>query len=73
MPAYSYTARTATGALKSATIEAANKEDVVKQLKRLRMSVVKIEEQSKKAPSTKGAISMRDVVIFTRQFSTMIN
>jgi type IV pilus assembly protein PilC len=73
MPAYSYTARTATGALKSATIEAANKEDVVKQLKRLRMSVVKIEEQAKKAPSTKGAISMRDVVIFTRQFSTMIN
>ena len=73
MPAFSYTARTATGELKSATIEAANKEDVVNQLKRLRMNVVKVEEQSKKAPTTKGSISMRDIVIFTRQFSTMIN
>ncbi len=73
MPAFSYTARTATGELKSATMEAANKEDVVNQLKRLRMAVVKVEEQSKKAPTTKGSISMRDIVIFTRQFSTMIN
>ena len=73
MPAFSYTARTATGELKSATIEAANKEDVVNQLKRLRMNVVKVEEQSKTKSKTKGSIGMRDIVIFTRQFSTMIN
>jgi len=73
MPAFSYTARTANGDLKSATMEAANKEDVVAQLKRLRMNVVKVEEQSKSAPKTKGSIAMRDIVIFTRQFSTMIN
>jgi type IV pilus assembly protein PilC len=54
-------------------MEAANKEDVVAQLKRLRMNVVKVEEQSKSAPKTKGSIAMRDIVIFTRQFSTMIN
>lgn len=73
MPAFVYTARTASGELKSATIEAANKEDVVNQLKRLRMNVVKVEEQAKTAPKTKGSIAMRDIVIFTRQFSTMIN
>jgi type IV pilus assembly protein PilC len=73
MPAFSYTARTANGDLKSATMEAASKEDVVAQLKRLRMNVVKVEEQSKSAPKTKGSIAMRDIVIFTRQFSTMIN
>jgi type IV pilus assembly protein PilC len=73
MPAFTYTARTANGDLKSATMEAASKEDVVAQLKRLRMNVVKVEEQSKGAPKTKGSIAMRDIVIFTRQFSTMIN
>lgn len=73
MPAFVYTARTAGGELKSATIEAANKEDVVNQLKRLRMNVVKVEEQTKTKPKTKGSIGMRDIVIFTRQFSTMIN
>ena len=73
MPAFTYTARTASGELKSATMEAANKEDVVNQLKRLRMNVVKVEEAAKTAPKTKGAIAMRDIVIFTRQFSTMIN
>jgi type IV pilus assembly protein PilC len=73
MPAFTYTARTATGELKSATMEAATKEDVVAQLRRLRMNVVKVEEKSKGAVKTKGSISMRDIVIFTRQFSTMIN
>ena len=73
MPAFVYTARTAQGELKSATIEAATKDDVVAQLRRMRMNVVKIEEQSKTKSKTKGAIAMRDIVIFTRQFSTMIN
>ena len=47
MPAFVYTARTASGELKSATIEAASKEDVTNQLKRQRMTVVKIEEAAK--------------------------
>jgi type IV pilus assembly protein PilC len=37
------------------------------------MSVVKVDEEAKKAKTTRGSIKMRDVVIFTRQFSTMIN
>lgn len=73
MTSFTYTARTAQGDLKSATIEASSKDDAVAQLKKLRMNVVKLEEAGKTGSKTKGAISMRDIVIFTRQFSTMIN
>jgi type IV pilus assembly protein PilC len=73
MPSYTYTARDAKGELKTATIDAANRDDVVQQLRRLRMIVVKVEEQAKAKQKTGGSVSMRDIVIFTRQFSTMIN
>jgi type IV pilus assembly protein PilC len=73
MPAFTYTARNAQGEMKSATIEAANRDDAVAQLKKLRMTVVKVEEAAKAKSKTKGSIAMRDIVIFTRQFSTMIN
>ena len=72
MASFTYTARTAQGELKTATIEAQNRDDVVAQLRRQRMNVVKIDEQA--APKKKGGkIAGRDIVIFTRQFSTMIN
>src|SRR5262250_872557 len=73
MATFTYTARDAKGALKTDTIEAANREDVVAQLRKLRLNVVKVEEAAKAKQKTTGAIPMRDVVIFTRQFSTMIN
>lgn len=72
MPAFTYTARTANGDLKTATIEAPSREDVVAQLRRQRLSVVKVDEEAK-PKKAKGSIKMRDIVIFTRQFSTMIN
>jgi type IV pilus assembly protein PilC len=76
MPAFTYTARALNGDLKSATIEAPNRDDVVAQLRKQRLNVVKIDEAKTAANTTKkkgGKISMRDIVIFTRQFSTMIN
>lgn len=73
MPTFTYTARDQKGAIKTDTIEATNREDVVQQLRRLRLNVVKVEEASKSKQKTAGSIAMRDVVIFTRQFSTMIN
>jgi len=72
MPAFTYTARNAAGELKTATVEAANAQDVVAQLRRQRMTVVKVDENAK-PKKIKGGIKMRDIVIFTRQFSTMIN
>jgi type IV pilus assembly protein PilC len=71
MATFTYTARALSGELKSASIEAANRDDVVAQLKRQRMTVVKVEEAKKLKKG--GKVGMRDMVIFTRQFSTMIN
>ncbi len=71
MPTFTYTARTANGELKSSTLEATNKDEVIAQLKKQRMTVVKVDEQAKS--KVKGSVTMRDIVIFTRQFSTMIN
>jgi type IV pilus assembly protein PilC len=71
MATFTYTARALNGQLKSATIEAKNREDVVAQLRKQKLTVVKVDEQTKK--KTTGRIPMRDIVIFTRQFATMIN
>ena len=71
MPAFMYTARDAKGELKSATLEATSREEAISQLKKQRLNVIKIDEQTKKKKG--GKVGMRDIVIFTRQFSTMIN
>ena len=72
MPSFTYTARSFSGDLKSATLDAASRDDVIAQLRRQRLSVVKIDDAPQKK-ARRGHIKMRDVVIFTRQFSTMIN
>src|SRR5260221_1811236 len=72
MPSFTYTARSFSGDLKSATQDAVTRDDVIAQLRRQRLSVVKIDEAVQKK-ARRGHIKMRDVVIFTRQFSTMIN
>ncbi|HEY0776338.1 MAG TPA: type II secretion system F family protein [Gemmatirosa sp.] len=72
MPTFAYTARTMAGDLRSATVEAPSREDAVLALRKLRLAVVKIDEVVRK-PRSPGKVPMKDVVIFTRQFSTMIN
>jgi type IV pilus assembly protein PilC len=72
MPTFAYTARASNGELKSATIDASNRDDAVSQLKRQRLTVVRVDEEKPKKVG-RGKIKMRDIVIFTRQFSTMIN
>jgi type IV pilus assembly protein PilC len=74
MPTFTYTARSSTGDLKSSTIEAPNRDEAVAQLRRQRMTIVKVDEEKSNAKrASGGGIKMRDIVIFTRQFSTMIN
>ncbi|MCU0648301.1 MAG: type II secretion system F family protein [Gemmatimonadaceae bacterium] len=72
MPTFAYTARATNGELKSATIDANTRDDAVAQLKRQRLTVVRVDEEKPKKVG-RGKIKMRDIVIFTRQFSTMIN
>ena len=73
MPQFTYTARAVNGDLKSATLEAPNRDEVVKQLRQQRLNVLKIDEGTAVKKKRAGKIKMRDIVIFTRQFSTMIN
>jgi type IV pilus assembly protein PilC len=72
MATFTYTARAFNGDLRTATIDASSRDDVIAQLRKQRLSVVKIDQDASKKIG-KGAIKTRDVVIFTRQFSTMIN
>src|SRR2546423_4042348 len=71
MPVYTYSARAINGELKNATIDAPSREEAVAQLRKQRLNVIKIDEATKKKKG--GKVPMRDIVIFTRQFSTMIN
>src|SRR3954471_9532526 len=73
MPQFTYTARAVNGDLKSATLEAPNRDEVIKQLRQQRLNVLKIDEGTAVKKKSLGKIAMRDIVIFTRQFSTMIN
>ncbi|HEX6628119.1 MAG TPA: type II secretion system F family protein [Gemmatimonadaceae bacterium] len=72
MATFTYTARAFNGDLRTATIDASSRDDVIAQLRKQRLSVVKI-DQGASAKVGRGSIKTRDVVIFTRQFSTMIN
>jgi len=75
MGTFTYPARAFNGDLRTATIDAPSRDDVIAQLRKQRLSVVKIDQDasSKKAGRFGTPIKTRDVVIFTRQFSTMIN
>jgi type IV pilus assembly protein PilC len=71
MAVFTYTARTVGGELKTASVEAASRDDVIAMLRKQKLSVVKVDAE--KPPKKMGSIGLRDIVVFTRQFSTMIN
>ncbi len=71
MPTFEYTARTATGEESTGTMDAGSREEVVQQLRKNRMQVVRVREKKKRR--TGGRVPTRDIVVFTRQFATMVN
>jgi type IV pilus assembly protein PilC len=73
MPTFTYTARDAGGKMQQATIEAPNRDEVMSQLRKQKLQVIKVDEGAAPTKKRSGSIKMRDIVIFTRQFSTMIN
>src|ERR1043166_3984266 len=73
MPQFTYTARDAKGQMQQATVEAPNKDEVMNQLRKQKLQVIKVDEGTAPTKKRSGSIKMRDIVIFTRQFSTMIN
>ncbi|MEX2527514.1 MAG: type II secretion system F family protein [Gemmatimonadota bacterium] len=75
MPTFSYTARPASGGdIQTGELEAASKEEVFSSLHRQKMIPVSVREKEKSLSFTIGTgVATRDIVIFTRQFATMIN
>jgi type IV pilus assembly protein PilC len=75
MPVFNYTARTLTGELQSGSIDLPSHDDVIAHLRKNRMIVVKVDQAPKdiKLNLFAKGITTRDIVIFTRQFATMIN
>src|SRR5436309_655974 len=77
MPVFEYTARNMKGDLVRDKIDLASRDDVIAHLRKNRMIVVQVREAKGKggglADFFKPGVKTRDVVIFTRQFATMIN
>ncbi|HVH08216.1 MAG TPA: type II secretion system F family protein [Gemmatimonadales bacterium] len=76
MPVFQYTARTLKGELVNDKVDLPTRDDVVAHLRKNRMVVVKVSQAPREFKLNLkfgSGIKTRDVVVFTRQFSTMIN
>jgi type IV pilus assembly protein PilC len=75
MPTFVYSARTVTGEMQNGELDVKDRDEVVGFLRKQRMIPLKIEQKqsSFSMPTLGGGVTTRDVVIFTRQFATMIN
>ena len=76
MPLFEYTARnSANGQIQKGQVEVKSREEVSAYLRKNRMILVSVREAPKKVilGGAKGRVTTRDIVIFTRQFATMIN
>ena len=73
MPVFTYSARALSGELQSGEIDLPTREEVVGFLRRQRLVPVAVKAKPKDISISFGTgVKMREVVIFTRQFSTMI-
>src|SRR5580765_2517768 len=75
MPMFEYTARNQTGQIQKGQMDVASKDDVSSYLRKNRLILVSVREAPKQIKLSMGGarVKTRDVVIFTRQFATMIN
>jgi len=77
MPIYLYTAKTKRGRVTKGELEASDERIARIQLKRRNIEVTKLKQKPKdifeNIPFMQPKITSKDIVIFTRQFSTMID
>jgi type IV pilus assembly protein PilC len=77
MPTFSYSARNVTGTIQQGEIELPTRQEVVGWLRGQKLIPVRIEQKKGSALTMDlkfgTGIKTRDIVIFTRQFATMIN
>jgi type IV pilus assembly protein PilC len=75
MPTFSYSARPASGGdMQTGELDLPSKDEVLAHLHRQKLIPVSVREKPKELTLSFGSgVSTRDIVIFTRQFATMIN
>ncbi len=75
MREYIWRARTLKGEIQSGVITARHERDVIGQLRRKRLIVMTIREKAKDVtlPTLGTGVKRKDLVVFSRQFATMIN
>ncbi len=82
MPNYTYKARNMSGAVVTGTIEAESQRSVILRLKQQHLMVISADEEklnpfvdalSKVSLSILGKVGLKDLVLFSRQLSTLIN
>ncbi|HXF91520.1 MAG TPA: type II secretion system F family protein [Nitrospiraceae bacterium] len=77
MSTFAYVGRTRTGAIRRGELTAKTRDEAVEQLRRQNVIVTSLEEKAGKKGglnlSLGSAITDKDLVVFTRQFGTMIN
>ena len=75
MPMFEYTARGQNGQIQKGQLDVSNKDDVSAYLRKNRLILVSVREAPKQIKFSMGGprVKTRDIVIFTRQFATMIN
>src|SRR6266853_3035472 len=76
MPVFEFTARNLKGDLVQDKIDLPTRDDVIAHLRKNKMVVVQVRQAPKELKINfkfKAGVKTRDVVIFTRQFATMIN
>jgi type IV pilus assembly protein PilC len=82
MPTYTYKARNMSGGVVTGTIEAESQRSVILRLKQQHLMVISAEEEkpnpfisalNKMSLSMMGRVGLRELVLFSRQLSTLIN
>lgn len=74
MPVWSYSARTVGGDIRRDEIDLPSKDHVIAYLRKQKLIPVSVREKPKEISLTqRKRVKARDIVIFTRQFATMIN
>ncbi|MGH7458744.1 MAG: type II secretion system F family protein [Longimicrobiaceae bacterium] len=74
MPVFNYSARTVSGDLQSGEINLPTRDEVVGYLRRQRLIPLQVRPKPQDISFSIGSgVKTRDIVVFTRQFATMIN
>jgi type IV pilus assembly protein PilC len=77
MATFAYVGKNRQGAIKKGEIVAKTRDEAVEQLRKLNVGITSLQEkalaQGRLASLSGGGVKDKDLVVFTRQFSTMIN